>query len=97
MNVVFNNTRSYVFTSSGTSPVRFSDINARLVVFTAPPSNTGTVTIVGWDSSATPPAADTRGVVLSAGEKFTWWCENLNQLAYILSVPNEVVTALVGT
>lgn len=75
-------------TDAGTSAVQFPSVPCVLVIFKAPATNTGTVTIVGVTGS-TP---NTDGIVLAPGDPpLTIEVDNLKRLGFKLSVGGENV------
>ena len=89
---VLKTTRSYSFTSAGTTAVVLTAARARLVTFQAASGNAGTVTILGVSAGT----ADSAGHVLTAGTfSPAYWVADLSQLAYKLSSANDTLYAVV--
>lgn len=88
-------TRSLAVAPGDTTARRFAAAPARWVLFQAPASNAGTVTLLGVDGSALDPA----GPALAAGGTLllpVGTVRDLSQLGYRLSNAADALTLLYG-
>ena len=90
--------RSGKVTPGDTNAHQFTAFVSRLVIFQAPSTNTGTVTILGVKNPFNAsPVIDTDGIILSAGDPpLTLWAEDLSCFGYKMSSGSDVIQYLLG-